>query len=108
MWLSPLYLTFLLELCLLGLASFLGPLLFWTFWRFYSKEGECETKANSWFKQASGFKGMRPKGENVNIGSKRGKFDLGGVWMMVSIQTSVSGSNFVNFCKFMLALLVLS
>jgi hypothetical protein len=40
--------------------------------------------------------------------SKRGRFDLGGVWMMVSIQASVSGSNFVNFCKFMLALLVLS
>jgi hypothetical protein len=40
--------------------------------------------------------------------SKRGKFDLGGVWMMVSIQASVSGSNFVNFCKFMLVLLVLS
>jgi hypothetical protein len=39
---------------------------------------------------------------------KRGKFDLGGVWMMVSIQASVSGSNFVNICKFMLALLVLS
>jgi hypothetical protein len=31
--------------------------------------------------------------------SKRGKFDLGGVWMMVSIQASVSGSNNVNFCK---------
>jgi hypothetical protein len=40
--------------------------------------------------------------------SKRGKFDLGGVWMMVSIQASVSGSNSVIFCKFMLALLVLS
>jgi hypothetical protein len=40
--------------------------------------------------------------------SKRGKFDLGGVWMMVSIQESVSGSNIVKFCKFMLALLVLS
>jgi hypothetical protein len=40
--------------------------------------------------------------------SKRGKFDLGGVLMMVSIQASVSGSNLVNFCKFMLALLVLS
>jgi hypothetical protein len=39
--------------------------------------------------------------------SKRGKFDLGGVWMMVSIQASVSGSNFVKFCKFMIALLVL-
>jgi hypothetical protein len=31
MRLSPLYLTFLLELCLLGLASFLGALLLWTF-----------------------------------------------------------------------------
>jgi hypothetical protein len=40
--------------------------------------------------------------------SKREKFDLGGVWMMVNIQASVSGSNFVNFCKFRLAFLVLS
>jgi hypothetical protein len=40
--------------------------------------------------------------------SKRGKFDLGEFWMMVNIQASVSGSNFVNFCKFMLALVVLS
>jgi hypothetical protein len=40
--------------------------------------------------------------------SKRGKFDLGRVWMMVSIQASVSSSKFVNLCKFMLALLVLS
>jgi hypothetical protein len=31
--------------------------------------------------------------------SQRWKFDLGGVWMMVSIQASVSGCNFVNFCK---------
>jgi hypothetical protein len=59
--------------------------------------------------------------EHKNRRSKRGKFDLGGVWMMVGIQAdlggvwmmvsteaSVSGSNFVNFCKFMLALLVLS
>jgi hypothetical protein len=47
----------------------------------------------------------------LNIGredQKRRKFDLGGVWMMVSIQASVSGSNFVSLCKFMLALLVLS
>jgi hypothetical protein len=46
----------------------------------------------------------------VNIGredQKRGKFGLGGVWMMISIRASVSGSNFVNFCKFMLALVVL-
>jgi hypothetical protein len=36
----------------------------------------------------------------VNIGREdqtKGKFDLGGVWMMVNIQASVSGSNFVNF-----------
>jgi hypothetical protein len=46
MQLSPLYLTFLFELCLLGLASFLGALLFWTFWRFYSKGGECEIKVS--------------------------------------------------------------
>jgi hypothetical protein len=47
----------------------------------------------------------------VNIGredQKGGKFDLGEDWVMVSIQASVSGSNFVNFCKFMLALVVLS
>jgi hypothetical protein len=96
------------ELCLLGLASFLGPFCFGTFWRFYSKKGECETKASLWLKLTSGFKDMRPKGENVNLRSKRGKFDLGGVWMMVSIQASVSGSNSVNFCKFMLDLVVLS
>jgi hypothetical protein len=56
----------------------------------------------------SDFKDMRSKGENVNIRSKRGKFDLGGVWMMVSIQASVSGSNSVNSSKFILALVVLS
>jgi hypothetical protein len=61
MRLSPLYLTFLLELCLLGLASFLRAILLWTFWIFYSKGGECETKG-------SYSKDMRPKGENVNIG----------------------------------------
>jgi hypothetical protein len=93
---------------LLGLASFLGPFCFGTFWRFYSKGGECETKASLWLKLTSDFKDMRPTGENVNIRSKRGKFDLGGVWMMVSIQESVSGSNSVNFGKFMLALVVLS
>jgi hypothetical protein len=57
-------------------------------------------------KQPSVSKGGRGK-LCVNIGiedQKRGKFDIGGVWMMVSIQTIVSGSNFVNFCKFMLAL----
>jgi hypothetical protein len=104
MRLSPLYLTFLFELCLLGLANFLGPLLFWTFWRFYSKGGECGTKATKWFQSGRGK--LR-----VNIGredQKGGKFDLGGVCMMVSIQASVSGSNFVNLCKLMLVLVVLS
>jgi hypothetical protein len=61
-----------------------------------------------WLKLTSGFKDMRPKGKNVNIRSKRDKFDLGGVWMMVSIQASVSGSNSVNLGNFMLALVVLS
>jgi hypothetical protein len=40
--------------------------------------------------------------------SKWGMFDLGRVWMRVSIQASVSGSKFVNFCNFMLALHELS
>jgi hypothetical protein len=60
-------------------------------------------------KQASDSKVGRGK-LCVNIGredQKGGKFDLGGVWMMVSIQASVSGSNFCHFCKIMLALLVL-
>jgi hypothetical protein len=56
----------------------------------------------------SGFKDMRPKGENVNIRSKRGKFDLGGVWMMVSIQASVSGSNSVNSSKFCFGCVVIN
>jgi hypothetical protein len=63
MLLSPLYLTFHLDLCLLGLASYLGPILLWTFWRFYSKGGECETKASLCLKLKGGFKEMRPKGE---------------------------------------------
>jgi hypothetical protein len=57
------------------------------------------------------FQGYETKGGNVNIGrkdQKGGRFDLGGFWMMVSIQASVSGSNSVNFFKFMLALVVLS
>jgi hypothetical protein len=57
------------------------------------------------------FQGYKTKGgecEHRKRRSKRGEVDLGGVWMMVSIQASVSGSNFVNFCKFMLALVVLS
>jgi hypothetical protein len=63
----------LFELWLLGLASFLGPLLFWTFWRFYSKGGEYETNASLWLKLTSGFKDVRSKGENVNMKIKKGK-----------------------------------
>jgi hypothetical protein len=57
------------------------------FQRYETKGGECEHRKRR---------------------SRRGKFDLGGVWMMVSIEASVSGSNSVNYCKFMLALVVLS
>jgi hypothetical protein len=51
-------------------------------------------------KQANGSKMGRGK-PCVNIGreDQKGEFDLGGVWMMVSIQASVSGSNFVNFLQ---------
>jgi hypothetical protein len=55
-----------------------------------------------------GYETKRVECEHRKRRSTRGKFDLGGVWMMVSIQASVSGSNSVNFCKFMLALVVLS
>jgi hypothetical protein len=40
MRLSPLYLTSLFELCLLGLASFLRPLLFWDFFGDFIPKGE--------------------------------------------------------------------
>jgi uncharacterized Tic20 family protein len=69
MRLSPMYLTFLLELCLLGLASFLGALLLWTFWRFYSKGGECETKASWWFKLSSSL--ILVIHDNIIIGTNR-------------------------------------
>jgi hypothetical protein len=65
---------------------------------------------NVGLKQASGSKVGRGK-LCANIGredQKGGRFDLGRVWMTVYIQASVSGSNFVNVCKSMLALLVLS
>jgi hypothetical protein len=88
---------------LLGLASFLGPFCFETFWRFYSKGGECGTKASLWIKLTSGFKdaykcfqGMIPKGENANMKIKKGEVRSRGVWIMASIQESVSESNFVQ------------
>jgi hypothetical protein len=40
MWLSPLYLTFLFELCLLELASFLGDILFWDLFGDFIPKGE--------------------------------------------------------------------
>jgi hypothetical protein len=61
-------------------------------------------------KQLSGSKGGRGK-LCVNIGredQKGGSLIYGEFWMMVSIEASVSGSNSVKFCKFMLALVVLS
>jgi hypothetical protein len=54
------------------------------------------------------FQGYETKGGKCEHKVKKGKFDQGGVWMMVSIQASVSGSNSVNFCKFIIALVVLS
>jgi hypothetical protein len=91
---------------LLGLAKFPWRhfVLGYCFWRYISK-GE-----NVGPKQAGVSKVGRGK-LCVNIGreyQKGAKFDLGRVWMMVSIQASVSNSNFVNLCKFMLASLVLS
>jgi hypothetical protein len=82
----------------------LEPFCFGLFGDFIPKEENVRSK------QAR-FQGYKTKGgecEHRKRRSKKGKFDLGGVWMMVSIQASVSGSSFVNFCKFMLALLVLS
>jgi hypothetical protein len=65
------------ELCL---ASFLGPFCFGTFWRLYSKGGECGTKATLCLKLTSGFKntymwfkGCETKGENVNMKIKKGE-----------------------------------
>jgi hypothetical protein len=37
--------------------------------------------------------------EHMKRRSKRGKFDLEGAWMMLSIRASVSSSNFVNFAN---------
>jgi hypothetical protein len=83
---------------------FLGPFCFGLFGDFIPK-GE-----NVRPKQAR-FQGYETEGGKCahrKRRSKRRKFDLGGVWMMISIQASVSGSNSVNYCKFMLALVVLS
>jgi hypothetical protein len=96
MRLSPKGLTFLFELCLLGLASFsLETFCFGPFWRFYSKVGQCGTKLSSCLQSGK----RQAMCEHRKIRSKWGKFDLGGVWMMVSIQASGSGSNFVIFLQ---------
>jgi hypothetical protein len=62
MWLSPLYLTFLFEICLLGLASFFGDILFWDLFGDFIPKGE-----NVGPKQASVSKVGRGK-LCVNIG----------------------------------------
>jgi hypothetical protein len=105
MRLSPLYLTFLFDLCLLGLASFPWSPFVLDFLEILFQRGRMWDQS-----KLSGSKVGRGK-LCVNIGGedqKRGRFVLGGVWMMVNIQASVSGSNFVNFHKFMLALVALS
>jgi hypothetical protein len=80
MRLSPLLLTFLLEVCLIGLASFLGPFLLWDFLEILFQRGECGTKASLWLKLTSDFKntykwfkGYKTKGENVNMKIKKGE-----------------------------------
>jgi hypothetical protein len=40
MLLSPLYLTFLFELCFLGLASFLGDIFFWNLFGDFIPKGD--------------------------------------------------------------------
>jgi hypothetical protein len=50
MRLSPLYLTFLFELCLLGLASFLGPLFYFELFGDFIPKGEnVGPKQPKWF-----------------------------------------------------------
>jgi hypothetical protein len=82
----------------------LDPFCFGLFGDFIPKGENVGPKQARWFQSGK----RQAMSEHRKRRSKRGKFDLGGVWMMVSLQASVSGSNFVNFCKFMLALLVLS
>jgi hypothetical protein len=82
----------------------LDPFCFELFGDFIPKGENVGPKQAKWFQSRK----RQAMSEHRKRRSKRGKFDLGGVWMMVSTQASVSGSNFVNFCKFMLALLVLS
>jgi hypothetical protein len=86
------------------LLVFLEPIFFGLF-------GDSIPKGENVRPKQARFQGYETKGgecEHRKRRSKRGKFDLGGVWMMVSIQASVSGSNSVNLCKIMLALVVLS
>jgi hypothetical protein len=98
MWLSPLS-----YVCYDLLVS-LDPFCFGLFGDFIPKGENVGPKQAKWFQSGK----RQAMSKHRKRRSKRVKFDLGGVWMMVSIQASVSGSNFVNFCKSMLALLVLS
>jgi hypothetical protein len=82
------------ELRLLGLANFLGDFFVLDLFGDFIPKGE-----NVGPNQASVSKVGRGKLEHRKRRSKGGKFDLGGVWMMLSIQASVSGSNFVIFLQ---------
>jgi hypothetical protein len=82
----------------------LDPFYFGLFEDFIPRGKNVGPKQAKWFQSRK----KQAMSEHRKRRSKMGKVDLGGVWMMVSIQASVSVSNFVNFCKFMLALLVLS
>jgi hypothetical protein len=82
----------------------LDPFYFGLSGDFIPKGENVGPKQAKWFQSGK----RQATSEHRKRRSKKGEFDLGGVWMMVSIQASVSGSNFVNFCKFMLALVVLS
>jgi hypothetical protein len=74
MQLSPLYLTFLFELCLLGLASFLGDILFWDLFGDYISKGEnVGPKQAKWFQSGK----RQAMSEHRKRRSKRETFDLG-------------------------------
>jgi hypothetical protein len=55
----------------------LDPFVLGLFGDFIPKGGECGTKAIKWLqrgkRQASGFKDMRPNGENMNMKIKKGE-----------------------------------
>jgi hypothetical protein len=70
MRLSPLYLIFLFELCLLGLGSFLGDILFWDFLfgDFIPKGENVGPKQAKWFQSGK----RQAMSEHRKRRSKRG------------------------------------